>query len=818
MFEPNDSQGHFIPITALRPFGVPSEKARDLESQIISSIQVPSAFDLGRKESWQSVYVARTWAQIAKVVDAYKKFPGPEEEKERNLDILHHVARDPDHHVVIVSQGSSGISGYVVLRRSIEYVSARDGTPIVARMIHDVVSAVRGPYGSRWDLAEACGHGAMSDVLKLHQSLARVAAGLVASRMMEAVEEGLPFFSARSLRIECHVKGSAGTFDQIVQAVGAAILAYSSDAGDFDAESGFAGPAHVVGPFYPGTWFEAERKQPHGHTSADLRRREILRSGSMIAHSDFRRVWSEEEMRIISGRRNPDIEACYASPEVFGLGSIALDPAAPHPMTVFGGESTDPRRAQIYVYDCEDRRRSVFFEFVRTLDLEVEAGAMWPLVLDLKVCHVLGETADEELLIRMAEVIYDQALSDIYTLSSSLTAYEGDLQVRFRVPAFMKATLQRVIETEWTPHVSFIEGHQSAHKLLPPLFIEEELRPNKGAAYEPKRVFEPLPVPVEIDSEAVIDLVEENYGDLNGVDEVEVLQLEGSEPIWLPVDHLDGDETTDPFLLVRGWVGGVPVPLVYSTLSSKYVPRGPGEAADTVKDFIFTLHAQSGAAAEPSPMPIAVRQLEQAAQSIFARADIRVAAMKHVAYGAHELPMLFADDMEDSERRRHIIACSFAERMEEYADLGDYLPPQHCSFHVAIHDDARLDDDIKGIDAVLAEFLSKRVVTLLDIEVEVEEGLVFPVAVTYVRRILGMETSRKALRPYVTDVREFMRHGYGYQLSEKKTFDALMAAVDDVVADIKPEPIYMVVARLAQAHETFWQAMGSDDVAERASA
>ena len=818
MFEPADSEGHSIPVTILRPFGVPSEEAADLESQIISSIQIPTEFDLGGKGSLRSVHVARTWSQVAKVIDAFKRFPGSEEGKERDLDILQHVARDPHHHVVIVSEGSAGISGFVVLRRGLEYVSARDGTPIVVRMTHDVVSAVRGPYGSRFDLAEACGHGAMADIFNLHQRLASAAAGLVATRMIEAVEEGLPFFSARSFRIECHVKGSAGTLDQIVQTLGAAILAYSSNAGDFDAQSGLAGPAHVVGPFYPGTWFEAEGKQSIGDTSADLRRREILRCGSMIAHSDIRRVWSEEEMNIISGRRNPDIEACYASPEVLGLGSIALDPASPHPRTVFGGETADPRRALIYVYDTEDRRRSLFIEFERTLDLTVEAGAMWPLALDLKVCRILGEAADIELQARMAEVIYDQALSDIYTLSSSLTAYEGDLQVRFRVPAFMKGILQAVVEDEWSPHVSFIEGHLSAHKLLPPIYIEEGLQPDKEPAYAPKKVFDPLPAPVEIDAYNVIDLVEENYGDLRSVDEVEVLQLEETRPTWVSIEDLDGDETTDPFLLIRGWVGGIPVPLVYSTLSSKSVPRAAGEAAETVKDFIVTLLSHSEAASQPIPLPVMVRQLEQAAKALFARADIRVAAMKHVAFGGEELPMLFADDLEDPDRRQHIIACSYAERIEQYHDLGDYLPPEHCSFHVAIHDDARLADDIKGVDAVLARFLSKRVVNLLGMEAEVEDGLVFPVAITYVRQFLGMETSRKALRPYVSEVREFMRHGYGYQLSEKRTYDALKAAVDIALSDPRPEPIYMVVARVAQAHETFWEAMGSDDMAERASA
>ena len=127
------------------------------------------------------------------------------------------------------------------------------------------------------------------------------------------------------------------------------------------------------------------------------------------------------------------------------IASLALDPNEPHPATVFGTDRSDIRMAQINVAELQDRSYCAFVGIRRTLSLTLEAGFMFSLMLDIKVYHTLGSAYLDDIAERIAEIMMEQAMSDLTSLTTSLAGYEGQIQVRFRVPEHLLQATEDVV-------------------------------------------------------------------------------------------------------------------------------------------------------------------------------------------------------------------------------------------------------------------------------------------------------------------------------------------------------------------------------------
>src|SRR4029078_1118404 len=85
-----------------------------------------------------------------------------------------------------------------------------------------------------------------------------------------------------------------------------------------------------------------------------------------------------------------------------------------------------------------------------------------PLTLDLKLGHMLGEVQEPMIADRIAEVFLDQAISDVFSLQSRLSAFSGDILVRFRVPSALAAHFRQVISQDWKESLDAI-GYEGSH-------------------------------------------------------------------------------------------------------------------------------------------------------------------------------------------------------------------------------------------------------------------------------------------------------------------------------------------------------------------
>jgi hypothetical protein len=804
--DPNyESPADILPVTVLRPVGLASAQSRLSEEQFLQKIQVPARTDVESPVESLEVYPLYEPEQMAELVEAYSALELSDETKERHIDLLSHVQRDLRTHAVVRADAAGVLQGFVTIRRGIEYVSSQNGNPTVIRMIHDVLDTFENAEGVLEVITAACTVMVLSDVYHLHRSASDIAAD-VAGAPWEDDDFGLEGLSEEvsSVRVECHIKGRAGAQDEFVRALGETIETYSGHLGDFDELSGMAGPAYVVGPFFPGIWFTEDQAQQGQDTHEDLRRREILRTASLIAYSDIRRVRPNEDRTILPGLRIPTLVAEYASPEVMDIASLALDPNEPHPATVFGTDLSDIRMAQISVAELQDRSYCAFVGIRRTLSLTLEAGFMSPLMLDIKVCHTLGSAYLDDIAERIAEIMMEQAVSDLTSLTTSLAGYEGRIQVRFRVPEHLLQATEDVVSEDWHQARQAVPERSQGHEFLTPIVMEDRLWPHQGEPYVPTLLFRPMPSEIEIEREplyfAVEELCNRMIDDVDAeVERIEVLRLQEDGIDWIELEELAPFACVEPFLLLRAWVKGVALPAIVSTLTMKTETLQNFRMADLVRDFAHTLGSNEYDWTRPLPLPSSVTELTEAARKIFRRSEIYVAPLYLVTLAADQSYMIFGDDLDLDGREQIARCCQLSEGSDgQFAE--PFLGPPSTEFMVAVRDDLRVGQR-KGVEAVLATFLARRVHELLESgEGNESSALVSFLARLYVRTALGPpEMDFGEIAKAEDLIEEF--ESAGLDPVDPELLRSVIGARRSLTPPIGGAPIYAITAAIAEAYE-----------------
>lgn len=806
MNDPNpQTAAEFLPVSVLRPVGLASDRHRLSEEQLVQKIKVPARTDVESPVPSFAVYPLYEPDQLGELIEAYSALELSEEMRERHIDLLNHVQRDLRTHAVVRADASGVLQGFVTIRRGIEYVSSRDGSPIVIRMIHDVLDTFENAHGVLDVITAACTVMVLSDVYHLHRSASDIASDVAGvpwehdDFSPEGESEEVP-----SVRVECHIKGRAGAQDEFVRALGETIETYSGHLGDFDEVSGMAGPAYVVGPFFPGIWFTEDQAQQGQDTHEDLRRREILRTASLIAYSDIRRVRPNEDRTILPGLRIPTLVAEYASPEVMDIASLALDPNEPHPATVFGTDLSDIRMAQINVADLQDRSYCAFVGIRRTLSLTLEAGFMSPLMLDIKVCHTLGSAYLDDIAQRIAEIMMEQAVSDLTSLTTSLAGYEGRIQVRFRVPEHLLQATEDVVSEDWSQARQAVPERSPGHEFLTPIVVKDRLWPHQGEPYAPTLLFRPMPSEIEVEREplyfAVEELCNRMIDDVDAeVERIEVLRLQEDGVDWIELEELAPFACVEPFLLLRAWVKGVALPAIVSTLTMKTETLQNFRMADLVRDFAHTLGSNEYDWARPLPLPSSVTELTEAARKIFRRSEIYVAPLYLVALAADQSYMIFGDDL-DLDGREQIARCCQLSEGSDANFAEPLLGPPSTEFMVAVRDDLRVGQR-KGVDAVLATFLARRVHELLESgEGSKSSALVSVLARIYIRKALGPPEIDFVEIAQAEDLIEDLEAA---DLSpvEAEMLKTIIGAAPTFTPPPGGAPIYAITAGVAHAYE-----------------
>ncbi|MBD2745710.1 hypothetical protein IC232_03275 [Microvirga sp. BT688] len=795
----------YLPVSVLRPVGLASGESRVSEEQLVRKIRVPARTDVESPVPSLKVYPLYAPEQLAELVEAYSALDLSDEMRERHIDLLNHVQRDLRSHEVVRADASGALQGFVTIRRGIEYVSSQDGSPIVVRMIHDVLDTFENAEGVLDVITAASTVMVLSDVYHLHRSASDIAADAIGSPWddddfsLEGKSEEVP-----SVRVECHIKGRAGAQDEFVRALGETIETYSGHLGDFDEVSGMAGPAYVVGPFFPGIWFTEDQVEQRQDTHEDLRRREILRTASLIAYSDIRRVRPNGDRTILPGLRVPTLVAEYASPEVMDIASLALDPNELHPATVFGTDLSDIRMAQINVADLQDRSYCAFVGIRRTLSLILEAGFMSPLLLDIRVCHTLGSAYLDDIAERIAEIMMEQAVSDLTSLTTSLAGYEGQIQVRFRVPEHLLQAAEDVVSEDWPQARQAVPERSQGHEFLTPIVMEDKLWPHQGEPYVPTLLFRPMPSEIEVESEplyfAVEELCNRMIDDVDAeVERIEVLRFQEDGADWIEIEELAPFACVEPFLLLRAWVKGVALPAIVSTLTMKTETLQNFRMADLVRDFAHTLGSLEYDWTMPAPMPASVTDLTDAARKIFSRSEIFVAPLYLVALATDHSYMIFGDDLGLDGREQIARCCQLAEGGDaQFAEV--FLGPPSTEFMVAVRDDLRVGRR-EGVEAVLATFLARRVHQLLESgEGDESSALVSFLARLYVRKALGPPEVDFVEIAKAEDLIEDLGSA---DLSpiDPETLRAIIGSARAFTPPPNGAPIYAVTAAIAEAYE-----------------
>jgi len=325
-----------------------------------------------------------------------------------------------------------------------------------------------------------------------------------------------------------------------------------------------------------------------------------------------------------------------------------------------------------------------------------------------------------------------------------------------------------------------------------------------------------MPVEEEIRVEELSAFMEEAcmdaVGDLTAeVERIEVLRLEEDQAVWIDVEEMDGSTCVEPFLLLRGWVQGVAVPAVMSMLTLQKEEIHDFQIADLVRDFSHTLGSNEHDWTSALAVPPSIEALHSAAQKLFRRAEIHVAALNVVTLVTKDTMMIFGDDLDLSERHKLLQGCELWPSAPNAFD-PTYLGPKSVEFMVAVHDDLRVGAK-KGVEAVLATFLSRRVHQLLESGERPESAaLVQFLAQLYVRKALGPpEANLLDLANSEDLIRDLASAGIGPIRP-----DILKSGVaTSRVFDPPPEgaPIYLITAAIAEAYETLleklWQRLAN---------
>ncbi|MDG2571097.1 hypothetical protein P7L87_26445, partial [Vibrio parahaemolyticus] len=379
---------------------------------------------------------------------------------------------------------------------------------------------------------------------------------------------------------------------------------------------------------------------------------------------------------------------------------------------VFGDFGSDVRRAVIYLFDLMDRGTSAYVGIERTLGLTLEAGVMMPLTLDLKICHVVGRVDMPVIAGRIAEVLHDQAMSDLFSLQSSLSEFSGDILIRFRGPAELLEFVRQVVDEDWSGSVDAVRHEKSSHRILSPEFIEEELQPDQDSEAPARGIFQRLAAATRIDLDSVYDAAEDALED--SVNVVEVLRFVEGETRWVDFEVVEDEETNEPFWLLRAWGDGGPLPVVYSTVSGRSVSWDGWSPQELVTNFSYTL---ATLADEKKYLPLrmkGVEQLRDAAEKLFMGANIKIAPIGIVVLDAENEDVIFGDDLmeEGGTPLEHLGLCADPNWEPLLSEEGWELS-RNSDFLVAVHDDLRQNASVKGAEIILARFLSTRALNLL---------------------------------------------------------------------------------------------------------
>jgi hypothetical protein len=819
MFRDDNSPAVLLPIEIRRVAGTMSAAVNELERRLSGYIEVP--VDTGVESLDPELDVGCVWnpVEVDSIIDAYGLLEIPEEWKERTIDILEHARRDLRSHALVRAQASGRILGFVVIKREIEYVSSRSGTPDRIRMVHDVLAAAESEGGVLPEIIAACSILILSDVYNLHQGAGAIGNDMLESMgELEEIEPGLSMLSGDSVRVECHVRGSAGSQDEVVRALGSIIESYSGHMGDFDDADGSAGPAYVVGPFVPGSWFDDAGTERRQDSHEDLRRREILRTASLIAYSDIRRLKAEDNFMPVPGLRIPELVAEHASPDILDVASLALDPQLPHPGTVFGDEASDVRCAQIRISHVGNRAFSLFVGLRRTLSLTLDAGYMAPLVLDIQVCHVLGvrHTSLNE---RLGEVIMSQVVSDLQSLASSLTSFDGQILVRIRVPAFVHRSVRKIITEDWEAARVAVSAFEANHVVLEPVIEPAELWPDQGEPSSPAVLFQPMPVKVDVRSVNLYNFMEGycsevlESGDVD-IEKLEVLRQTRVGPQWLDLEEIESFRCVEPFLFLRGWVNGVPIPAVVSSLTFRREEIEDLRIADLTKDFVHTLGSSEHGWTDVAPLPQAIDDLTAAAHKLFKRSEIHVAPLNLVALGSQDSFMIFGDER-DEEDKEMIVRCA---HLDEYGALGAdqiFLGPRSTEFIVAVHNDLRVGT-VDGVERVLALFLTRRANELLEVTGPESSSAILYLSRLYVRAGLAPEGTDFATLALSADLVGDLERAQEHEIDRGVLMRLIKGAEGNFARCRDGAPIYMIVANIADAYERFLHELSIEPVPDAA--
>ncbi|QRM35097.1 hypothetical protein [Microvirga sp. VF16] len=806
MFTGANSPAVLLPVEIRRTAGAPSATVNELERRLSGYIEVPVDAEVESLDLEMDIGCVWDPDEVGSIIDAYATLENSEELKERTIDILEHARRDLRSHALVRAQSAGKILGFVVIKRGIEYISSRSGTPDCIRMVHDVLAAAESEGGVLQEIIGACGILILSDVFNLHQGAGAIGNDLLESMgELEEIEPGLKMLSTESVRVECHVRGSAGSQDEVVRAFSGIIESYSGHLGDFEDADGTAGPAYVVGPFVPGNWFEDDGIERGQDSHEDLRRREILRSASLIAYSDIRRLKSEDNFMPLPGLRIPELVAEHASPDILDVASLALDPEIPHPATVFGNGAADVRRAQVRISHVGNRAFSLCAGLRRTLSLALDAGYMAPLLLDIQVCHVLGvrHTSLNE---RLGEVIMSQVVSDLQSLASSLTSFDGQIQIRIRVPNFVLRSVRKVVTGDWEAARVAVSAFETNHTVLEPVIEAADLWPDQGEPYSPTMLFQPMPVEIDVQSIDLYDFMEGYCSDvLDGgevaIEKLEVLRYKKEGPQWLDLDDIESFRCVEPFLFLRGWVNGVPIPAVVSSLTLRGEEIENLSIADLIKDFVYTLASSEDGWTSVAPIPQAISDLTAAAHRLFKRSEIHVAPLNLVALRSQDSFMIFGDERSD-EDKEIIVRCA---HLDEYGALGAdqiFLGPKSTEFIVAVHNDLRVGT-VYGVERVLALFLTRRANELLEVAGPEASCSILYLSRLYVRAGLAPEGTDLTALALSEDLIRDLEKGLEYKIDRGLLGRLIKAAEGNFVRCREGAPIYMIVATIADAYERF---------------
>lgn len=790
------SRKTWLPLRVLRPFGPVAGEHERIEGDILAMLgdphEMPRPGHGGVDHPKVRVVVGREeMAALAASLDASSADPA---EKDAAANALILAARDPARHTVIASLSADDF-GLVVFGRSIEYVAGPDALPIAVRYVTEILGACR---PAKPMVADAIADAAVGQVtFGLSHLCARAGA---ASTMLNAAmataaesDEYEPFV----LAIEVHLRTTPGADPDFAKLV-------ADNLGSFEEYLRIVGSDEfyqltIRSPYLPGSLFTRPDRAAPGDTAAHLRAREILRSASLAGRS-VAATHGPVVTGEYGGRRYHVEEAEASKLPVY---DVLLDPAAPRISDVLDLHRTDPGAVHVEVCPDDGDENLVVVEMERTLSVEFD-GNDAVLLLDVSAPAMVGPHGRLGMPSAIAEVMMFQAKVDLESIHVDVFDRVRRYKVRFTAPVPVASAIREDIDLLHR----MLDVMPSDFELVKAIVLNQSLR-KPGPAPEPTPLTL-LDTPVDVDLDMLhlhVGVALERQGNEFEMDWIEVLTRRDDGPAFQDIENFN-TITRDPFLVLRIWRDGSPLPAVISTLTGKvFTGNDVGFREALVRSRLPPVERPAG--------PSGAERVRAVAEKLFTHSSIEVAHLPYLTPKEGAV-RLYCNDVAAMERlgfdiEAHLVVLGDdAKRPRPHiASLARHTP-EAANFHAAIGDDLRVvhEDSVlaDGPQAVVAEFLARGVMNLVGSEEDVENRVpdaahVFLFAYAYVRECLPDEISGADLASAVRRVSTGDSRPLDpaqIELHHRSTAD-IVGHVAAEIGNRAKAPLYLATARIAAA-------------------